>query len=108
LEQGAARELALLFSDSAAQASCVYPSMQLDSRLAETNIVVANDRLSASALFEGHVQLGAPITGNGTLEQMARLQGASSTQWWEQGVYAVQYVKVQSAWKIDRLNYHPA
>jgi hypothetical protein len=105
LEQGAAHELALLFSNSAAQATCVYPALQLDSRLDHGDIVVAGDHQSASARFRGRVYLGAPITGDGTVQQMARLQGVHSTQWWEQGEYEARYVKAGGEWKIRALHY---
>lgn len=108
LEQGGTHELAQLFSTSAAQASCVYPALQLDSRLDAADIAVADDRLSASARFHGRVQLAAAISGNGTAQQMARMQGLSSTQWWEQGVYEAQYVKVRNEWKISALHYRRA
>ena len=107
LEQGAAAELSTLFSNSTAAASGVYPTQQLASRLEEAVIKVASDRLTASARFLGRVQIGAPVAGNGTLQQMARLQGVN-TQWWEQGVYEAQYEKVQNEWKISALHYHPA
>jgi hypothetical protein len=108
LEQGASRELSALFSNSAAQASCVYPSLQFDSRLDAAAIDVADDHQSATARFHGRVQLGAPIAGAGTAQQMARLQGLSATQWWEQGEYQAQYLKVNGEWKISALNYRRA
>ncbi|MES2626549.1 MAG: hypothetical protein V4628_14790 [Pseudomonadota bacterium] len=108
LEQGAARDLAMLFSDSVAQASCVYPAMQLDSRLDTTSIAVDSKRQSATARFAGRVQLGAPIAGDSTLEQMARMQGINSSKRWEHGTYEVTYVKVQAEWKISALTYHTA
>ena len=72
LEQRATNALSALFSESAAHA---YPAMQLDSRLEATGINVAPDRLKATARFHGRVQLGAQISGEGTAQQMARLQG---------------------------------
>jgi hypothetical protein len=108
LEQGASRELAALFSDDAAQASCVYPSLQLDSRLEAIAVDLADDGLSASARYHGRVQLGAPIAGAGTAQQMARLQGLNATQWWEQGLYDARYAKVHGEWKIRALNYRKA
>lgn len=105
LEQGATQELAQLFSAGASRAC---PAMQLDSKLEATGIDVSADRMRATARFQGRVQLGAPITGAGTAQQMARAQGFNSTQWWEQGVYEAQYEKVQGAWRISALKYQKA
>jgi hypothetical protein len=105
LERGATQELAQLFSASASQA---YPTLQLDSKLEATGIDVSANRMRATARFHGRVQLGAPIIGDGTAQQMARAQGLSSTQWWEQGAYEAQYEKVQGAWLISALKYQKA
>jgi hypothetical protein len=108
LEQGATRELSTLFSDSSAQANCVYPSMQLDSRLDTAAVEIDDDQLHASARFHGRVYIAMLIDGDGTAQQMARLQGLSSTQWWEEGVYDARYVNVDGEWKISALSYRKA
>ena len=68
-------------------------------------VEVAADRKSASGHFPYSMQVGAPMTGDSSLVEMARLQGEGIVKWWEGGTCEVSYVKVDSAWKIRRLEY---
>ncbi|HEY0964156.1 MAG TPA: nuclear transport factor 2 family protein [Pseudomonadales bacterium] len=97
-------ELATLFADPGAVVQ-VHESQLLDARLDDTRIDVAPDRRSARAELHMRVQLARPFSGNGTLQQMARLQGQTESQWSERGVYTVHYVKAGSEWKIRALDY---
>jgi recombinational DNA repair ATPase RecF len=98
-------ELAALFVTQATQ---VHTARVLDARLDDASIEVAQDRQSASAQLRSRVQLATPMRGNGTLQQMARLQGQSEQQWSESGVYTAQYVKLDGKWKISSLSFHKA
>lgn len=106
LEQRA--DVSALFCSSAAFAASALPALVLDSRHDGENIVVAADRQRATASFRSRLQLGIPIAGDSTLQQMARQQGQSEQQWREQGTYEVEYVKLGAAWLISALRYHTA
>ena len=102
VQQHNAAELATLFAGHAAP---VHTARVLDARLDDASIDVAQDRQSATAQLHSRVQLGTPMRGNGTLQQMARLQGQSEQQWSETGVYTARYVKVAGEWKISALSF---
>ncbi len=97
--------LAALFAGDVTQ---VHTATVLDTRLDEESIEVAADRQSASAQLRSRVQLGTPMSGNGTLQQMARQQGLTEQQWNEAGIYTAHYIKLDGAWKIRELNYRKA
>jgi hypothetical protein len=81
------------------------PNFELDSEQRQESIKVSADRLSASGQFPYSMQVGTPMTGDSSPVQMARLQGEGIVKWWEGGTCEVSYVKVDSAWKISRLEY---
>ena len=70
-------ELATLF---AGEPSAVHSATVLDVRLDDASIEVAQDRQTATAQLHSRVQLGTPMSGDGTLHQMARLQGLTEQQ----------------------------
>lgn len=94
--------LATLFADAVPQ---VHEARVLDARLDEASIEVAPDRQSATAKLHSRVQLGMPMRGDGTLQQMARQQGMTEEQWREAGIYSARYVKRDNAWKIATLQF---
>ena len=77
----------------------VDPSQQLDI------VEVAGDRKTATGQFPYSMQVGAPMTGDSSLVEMARLQGQGIVKWWEGGVYDASYVKEADTWKIARLDF---
>jgi hypothetical protein len=81
------------------------PNFEVDSEQQRESIKVSADRLSASGQFPYSIQVGAPMTGDSSLVEMARLQGEGIVKWWEGGICEVSYVKVDNAWKISRLEY---
>ena len=81
------------------------PNFEVDSEQRQESIKVSADRLSASGQFPYSMQVGAPMTGDSSLVEMARLQGEGIVKWWEGGTCEVSYVKVDNAWKIRRLEY---
>lgn len=102
LQQRNEAELTRLF---AGQVAVTHGASVLDARLDEESIEVAQDRQSATAQLRSRMHLGTPTSGNGTLQQMARLQGQSEQQWRESGVYTAHYVKLGNEWKIKTLQY---
>jgi len=68
-------------------------------------VEVAGDRKTATGQFPYSIQVGAPMTGESSLVEMARLQGEGIVYWWESGIYEVSYVKKDNAWKIRKLEY---
>ncbi len=102
VEQRNDAELAALFVDQPTQ---VHAASVLDARLDDASIEVAPDRQRATAQLRSRVQLATPMRGDGTLQQMARLQGQSEQRWSESGVYTVQYVKLDGEWKISSLSF---
>jgi hypothetical protein len=97
--------LAALFAGAVTQ---VHAASVLDTRLDDESIDVAADRRSATAQLRSRVQLATPMSGNGTLQQMARQQGLTEQQWNEAGIYTAHYVKLDGAWKIKELNFRKA
>ena len=75
------------------------PAQQLDI------VEVAGDRKTAAGQFPYSMQVGAPMTGDSSLVEMARLQGEGIVHWWESGTHEVSYVKQNDAWKIRKLEY---
>ncbi len=75
------------------------PEQQMD------RVEVAGDRKTATGQFPYSIQVGAPMTGDSSLVEMARLQGEGIVHWWESGIHAVSYVKSDNAWKIRKLEY---
>jgi hypothetical protein len=84
------------------------PGFETDPAQQVDIVEVAGDRKTATGQFPYSMQAGAPMTGNSSLVEMARLQGEGIVQWWESGIYAVSYVKKDNAWKIRKLEYRVA
>jgi len=78
------------------------PAQQLDI------VEVATDRRTAAGQFPYSIQVGAPMTEDSSLVEMARLQGEGIVKWWEGGICGASYIKVGDGWKIKRLEYRPA
>ena len=68
-------------------------------------VAIADDRKTATGRFPYSIQVGAPMTGDSSLVEMARLQGQGVVQWWEGGIQEASYVREGGAWKIKRLEY---
>lgn len=81
------------------------PGFEPDPAQQQDIVEVAADRKTASGQFPYSMQVGAPMTGDSSLVEMARLQGEGIVKWWEGGTCEVSYVKVDNAWKIRRLEY---
>jgi hypothetical protein len=75
------------------------PAQQLDI------VEVAADRKTATGQFPYSMQVGAPMTRDSSLVEMALLQGEGIVQWWECGIHEVSYVKEANTWKIRNLEY---
>lgn len=103
LQQQDDAQLAALFATT--DIAPLHQARLLDARFDDESIDLAPDRRSARAQLHAHVQLAQPFTGNGTLQQMARLQGQAERQWSERGVYTAHYVKAGTEWKIRTLEY---
>jgi hypothetical protein len=82
------------------------PGFQAGADQQET-IEVAADRLSARARFPYSIQVGAPMSTDSQLVQMARLHGGGIMKWCEGGSYEISYAKDvrDGSWKIQRLEY---
>jgi hypothetical protein len=81
------------------------PGFEPDPAQQQDIVEVAADRKTASGQFPYSIQVGAPMTGDSSLVEMARLQGEGIAKWWEGGTCKASYVKVDNAWKISRLEY---
>jgi hypothetical protein len=68
-------------------------------------VEVAADRQTATAKFFYSVQVGAPLTGDSSLVEMARLQGEGIVHWWESGIHDISFEKKENEWRIVRLEY---
>lgn len=83
------------------------PGFELDADQQRETVELADDLLSATAVFPYSIQVGSPIESDASLVSMARLQGEGVQTWWEGGVYHVAYRKEAAGgdWKISRLEY---
>jgi hypothetical protein len=68
-------------------------------------VEVAGDCRTATGQFPYSMQVGAPMIGESSLLEMARLQGEGLVQWWESGIHEVSYVKKSGTWEIRKLEY---
>jgi hypothetical protein len=81
------------------------PGFESDPAQQQDIVEVAADRKTASGQFLYSMQVGAPMTGDSSLVEMARLQGEGIVKWWEGGTCNASYIKVDNEWKISRLEY---
>jgi carotenoid cleavage dioxygenase len=81
------------------------PGFETDSAQQLDIVEVAGDRKAAIGQFPYSMQVGAPMTGDSSLVEMARLQGEGIISWWESGIHEVSYVKKGNMWKIRKLEY---
>lgn len=72
------------------------------------SLTVSDDGQYASATFHVEAELCAPLRGDFTLAQMARLQGCAADRRWEAGRFKVECVRTQGQWKIASLSYQSA
>jgi hypothetical protein len=68
-------------------------------------ITISKDHQRATATWHVDVALGLPLQGEGTLVQMARLQGQMAERRWVSGRLEAQYVKIDRRWKMTNLSY---
>jgi hypothetical protein len=71
-------------------------------------ITFSKDGQRATATWHVDVALGLPLQGEGTLFQMARLQGQMADRRWVSGRLEAQYVKIDRRWKMTNLRYRDA
>ena len=71
----------------------------------EAELVLADDRHSASTRCACRVEREIEFTGDSTLEQMARFQGQGSHRHAEDRVLATEYVKGENGWRIARARF---
>jgi len=81
------------------------PGLQSGSEQQQDIVEVSGDRKTANGRFPYSMQVGAPMTGDSSLVEMARLQGGGIVKWWEGGIHEVSYLKVGDSWKIRRLEH---
>jgi SnoaL-like protein len=89
--------------DSLSEASPAEPAplrLMHDPAQPGETITVSQDRRSASARFPCMAQMAVPLTGDGSLLAMARLQGQYSQTWWEDGIHELDCVRSDAGWKI--------
>ena len=71
----------------------------------EAELVLADDRHSASTRCACRVEREIEFTGDSTLERMARFQGQGSHRLAEERVLATEYVKGEDGWRIARARF---
>jgi hypothetical protein len=84
------------------------PGFESDPALPQDIVEVTEDRKTATGQFFYSIQVGAPMTGDSSLLEMARLQGEGIVRWWESGICEASFVKAGESWKIRRLEYRAA
>ena len=67
----------------------------------QDGITIAADGLSASARFPCLVQTAVALAGNGSLLEMARLQGNRETRW-ENGIILMECAKESGGWRSKK------
>jgi hypothetical protein len=68
-------------------------------------VAIAADGAHATATFHCEVELSAPLPGDSTLAQMARLQGQMAERHWKAGRFEARYVKTEGQWKMAALRF---
>jgi hypothetical protein len=68
-------------------------------------IAFAPDGRSAIAQFPCMAQIAVPLRGNGSVVEMARLQGQHAETWWESGIHELDCLKTGAGWKIRSVAY---
>ncbi len=87
------------------QAAVMHSAYRQTASQRKDRVTLSDDRQQAEASFHTEVQISAPLQGDCTAAQMARLQGQVADRRWESGRFDVQYVKVQGSWKMASLRY---
>jgi ketosteroid isomerase-like protein len=83
------------------------PGFELSAAQLQTQLTVASDLQTATAVLPYSIQVGHPLESLTSLASMARSQGEGVHTWWEGGVYQVSYKRSAAGeWKIARLAYH--
>lgn len=67
----------------------------------DTEIVLAEDALTATGRCACTVELASEFTGDTTIEQMARFEGLGSHRYEEHRVLATEFVKAADGWRIS-------
>ena len=83
------------------------PGFELAADQQQEHVQVAQDRLTATAVFPYSIQVGTPIESESSLASMARLHGEGVRTWWEGGAYHVtwRWDAADGRWTISRLEY---
>jgi hypothetical protein len=71
----------------------------------QDRVTIAADGARATATFHCDVELSAPLPGDSTLAQMARLQGQVAERHWEAGRFEARYAKSDGGWKMAALQF---
>ena len=71
----------------------------------EATLTVAEDGRTASARCACRVERESEISGDSTLEQMARFEGNGSHRFEERRVLATEFVKAGDGWQISRARF---
>jgi len=71
-------------------------------------VTLSENSLQATSIFHVEVELCAPLQGDCTAAQMARLQGHVASRRWEAGRFESKCVKTRGQWKIASLSYLPS
>jgi hypothetical protein len=104
VNSGAHEKVHGLFANpAAARLDASVRSLATDGFGEQDTIAIAPNRTTATAETHCAVQTETPIGPNCTLVEMARGQGEGVLRRTEKRVLASSYVKVDGAWKIERL-----
>lgn len=100
------RAFAVQYRDQ--QADVLHNAYRHSAAQQEDSLAVSDGGQRAAATFYVEAQLCAPLRGDCTVVQMARLQGCMADRRWEAGRFDVECVRIQGQWKIASLSYKSA
>lgn len=80
-------------------------AFHLEPNVGQDLIDISEDRQSASAVFHCRAEISQPISGNTTVEVMAKEQGMNATRRQVQGKVGIACRKEGGRWKINRLEF---
>lgn len=86
-------------------AAVIHRSYRQSASRQHDAVMLSEDRSRAEATFHVEAELCAPLQGDCTAAQMARLQGNVADRRWEAGRFEAKYLKTRGQWKIASLTY---
>ena len=87
------------------KAAAIHSAYRQSTSQHTDTVTLSEDRQQATATFHIEVELCAPLQGDCTVAQMARLQGNVADRRWESGRFEAKYLQTRGQWRMVSLRY---